>query len=161
MHWKTGLDEGSLKPARAFLYGALVVGVLDAMDAIVYFGLTRRATPTRVFQSIAGGLLGRSTFQGGVATALLGVLVHFRVAFSIVSAYFAANRWVRALTRHPVSCGLVYGILAYLAMNLVVLPLSAAGRAPFSLPVMLNGLLIHAFGVGLPSALFARAATVP
>ncbi len=42
----------------------------------------------------------------------------------------------------------------------VVVPLSAAGGRGGSppLPVLVNGLLIHAFGVGLPSALFARAA---
>ncbi len=161
MNFKAGCEEGSLRPARALLYGALVVGVLDAIDAFVFFGLTRGVSPTRVFQSIAGGLLGRSTFRGGVATALLGVLVHFSVAFSIVSVYFVASRRVRVLTRHPVRCGIVYGLLAHLVMYFVVVPLSAAGRALFSLPVMLNGLTIHAFGVGLPSALFARAAAVP
>ena len=55
--------------------------------------------------------------------------------------------------------GLLYGVVAYAVMNLVVVPLSAAGRSTFSLPVLVNGLLIHAFGVGLPSALFARAAS--
>jgi hypothetical protein len=38
-----------------------------------------------------------------------------------------------------------------------VLPLSNAGRGPFVLPVVINGVLIHMFGVGLPAALFARA----
>jgi hypothetical protein len=37
-----------------------------------------------------------------------------------------------------------------------VLPLSAIGRVPHFSPVSLaNGLLIHAFGIGLPSALLA------
>jgi hypothetical protein len=41
-------------------------------------------------------------------------------------------------------------------MNLVVLPLSAIGRTAQFTPVSLaNGLFIHAFGVGLPSALAA------
>jgi hypothetical protein len=58
-----------------------------------------------------------------------------------------------------VPCGLVYGLLVYAFMNLLVLPLSAAGGGGFpSPPVLANGLLIHALGVGLPSALFARAA---
>jgi hypothetical protein len=43
-------------------------------------------------------------------------------------------------------------------MNLVVLPLSAAGRPAYAWPVAANGLLNHMFGVGLPSALFARMA---
>lgn len=43
-------------------------------------------------------------------------------------------------------------------MNFVVLPLSATGQPTFKLPIVANGVLIHMFGVGLPSALFARAA---
>ena len=55
--------------------------------------------------------------------------------------------------------GLLYGVVAYAVMNLVVLPLSAAGRPTFTQPVLVNGLLIYNLGVGLPSALFARAAS--
>jgi hypothetical protein len=43
-------------------------------------------------------------------------------------------------------------------MNFVVLPLSNAGRGPLVLPVMINGIFIHMFGVGLPSSLFVRRA---
>jgi len=143
---------------RAILLGTLVVGGLDALDAIVFFGL-RGATPTRIFQSIAAGLLGRSSFSGGAATAALGVLLHFFIAFLIVMIYVVASRQIPILTRSPILCGLVYGVLAYLFMNLVVLPLSAAGRPTFVVPVVINGILIHMFGVGLPSALFATAAS--
>ena len=54
--------------------------------------------------------------------------------------------------------GVLYGIAVYFVMNYVVIPLSAASQGTFSMPVFLNGILIHAFGVGLPAALFARAA---
>jgi hypothetical protein len=57
--------------------------------------------------------------------------------------------------------GLLYGIAAYVVMNAVVVPLSAAGRGGLSWPlvvnaVLINGVLIHMFGVGLPASLFAR-----
>jgi hypothetical protein len=57
-----------------------------------------------------------------------------------------------------VIAGVIYGIAVYFVMNDVVLPLSAAGRGPFVLPVFINGILIHAIGVGLPSAWFASLA---
>ena len=45
----------------------------------------------------------------------------------------------------------------YLFMNFVVLPLSAIGsRPPLPLPVLIGGLLIHMFGIGLPIALVVR-----
>ena len=66
---------------------------------------------------------------------------------------------VRLLTRHPVICGLLYGLMAYAVMNLVLIPLSKIGGPTMPpLPVLANGLLIHMFGVGLPAALAARAA---
>jgi hypothetical protein len=53
--------------------------------------------------------------------------------------------------------GLLYGVLVYLFMNDVVIPLSALGRGPrFSVGLLLNGVITHALLVGLPSALSAK-----
>ena len=60
------------------------------------------------------------------------------------------------MRRQTVIAGIVYGIAAYFVMNYAVIPLSATGRGPFVLPVFINGILIHALGVGLPAAWFAR-----
>jgi hypothetical protein len=146
-----------LTPARALLLGALAVGTLDGLDAALFFGL-RGVAPLRVFQSIASGLLGRAAFRGGVAAALLGVLLHFTIAAGVVGVCYAlARRWP-ALARRPLVWGPAYGLLVYAAMEGVVVPLSAAVTGPKPAAVVLNGLLIHALGVGVPSALAARAA---
>lgn len=71
---------------------------------------------------------------------------------------YAAALAVPSLTRHPFAVGPAYGAAVYLFMNLVVIPLSAIRRAPVPAPVVVNGILIHMAGVGLPSALAARAA---
>jgi hypothetical protein len=147
---------------RALLYGTLVVGTLDALDAIVFFGIRSGARPLGIFRGIAAGLLGPSARSGGFPTALLGVALHYVIAFLIVGTFFVASRYIRILRRAPVVTGLFYGIVAYLVMNYVVLPLSAIGRGGLSWPpvinaVVVNGVLIHMFGVGLPSSLFARA----
>jgi hypothetical protein len=148
-----------LSGRQAVLYGTLVVGTLDALDAIVFFSLRSGACPIRIFQGIAYGLIGPAARQGGLKTAALGVFLHYFIAFGIVLTYFLVSRSVRLLTRHPVIWGLLYGLVAYAVMNLVVLPLSKVGGPSLpATPVLANGLLIHMFGVGLPSALFARAA---
>lgn len=149
---------GEVKPGRAILLGGLTVGILDGLDATVFFGLRNGAPPHRIFQAIAAGLLGKASFQGGLATAALGVLLHFTIATTIVTTYILASRRLPVLTRRPLLWGPLYGIAAYLVMNLVVVPLSAANGASKTLPVIANGVLIHILGVGLPSALFARAA---
>ena len=151
----------TLSPARAIVLGTLVVGVLDALDAVVFFGLRSAVPPIRIFQSIAAGLLGRTAAnQGGLGTAALGACLHFFIAFAVVTTYYVVSRRVRILTDRPVIFGLLYGVAVYFVMNLIVVPLSAAGGSGASppWPVLVNGLLIHALGVGLPSALFARAA---
>lgn len=146
-----------LRTIQALSFGTITVGVLDIVDAIVFFGV-RGVPPIRILQSIASGLLGRAAFGGGLWTAMLGGLLHFFIAFSIVTTYYVASRRLPTLTRHPLLYGPLYGWVVYAIMNLVVVPLSAAASGPRSLPVITNGLLIHALGVGLPSALFARAA---
>jgi hypothetical protein len=145
-----------LTTARALLYGSLVVGILDLADAFIFFGL-RGARPIRILQSIASGLLGRAAFSGGLRTAVLGAALHFFIAFVVVATFFVASRYLAVLRRFPVWSGLMYGVVVYLVMNFVVLPLSAAGRGSFAWPVVANGLIIHMLGVGLPSSLFARA----
>jgi hypothetical protein len=82
-----------MSPLRAITLATLTVGVLDGLDAIIFFGL-RGATPTRIFQAIAAGILGRqAAVQGGLQTALLGVALHFVfvVAFGIVGTYYLAS----------------------------------------------------------------------
>jgi hypothetical protein len=120
-------------------------------------------SPIRIFQSIASGLLGREAFSGGPGAALLGVALHFFIAFGIVTTYFVASRALPALVRRPVLFGPLYGVAVYAVMNYVVIPLSAvaprSGLPPG--PVLANGLLIHLLGVGLPTALFARWALRP
>lgn len=153
-------DPKSLNPARAILLGTLVVGVLDISDALIYFGI-RGVAPIRIFHSIAAGLLGRDAARaGGIPTAVLGGVLHFFIAFSVVSTFYLVSRRLEVLTRHPVWSGLAYGIVVYFVMNLVVLPLSAVtkGAFPPPTPIFVNGLLIHMLGVGLPSALFVRRA---
>jgi uncharacterized membrane protein YagU involved in acid resistance len=146
-----------MRAAFAILIGTLVVGTLDALDAIVFFG-RRGATPVRIFQSIAAGVLGRDAFQGDNRTAWIGVALHFLVAFLIVLVFYVISRRLRFLTAHAIVAGLAYGVAVYLVMNYLVVPMSAAVQGPFSWPVFINGILIHMFGVGLPAALFVRMA---
>jgi hypothetical protein len=143
---------------RALGLGTLAVGVLDILDAIVFFGL-RGAPPIRILQSIAAGVLGRAAFAGGWRTAALGLALHFFIAFVVVLVFMLAARRVRALSRAPVAFGLLYGLAVYVVMTFVVVPASAAGPGPGpSGAVLMNGVLIHMLGVGLPASLAARAA---
>jgi hypothetical protein len=148
---------------RAIVFGTLIVGTLDALDAIVVFGLRSGATPGGIFRTIAAGLLGGRAAAGGASAALLGFFLHYSVALGIVTTYVGVSSWLLpALRRRPFVYGPLYGVLAFSVMNLVVIPLSAIGGTPhFTLFGTVNGLLIHVFGVGLPTALIAVRVTPP
>ena len=144
---------------ETILYGGLVVGILDLLFAFTFYGLILGAKPLRIFQSVAAGLLGRTAaFEGGVRTFLLGILLHFVVATCIATVYYVASRMLPVLIRHAVVSGLIYGMIAYLGMNYVVVPLSAIGprSAPPRLSIFLTEIIGHGFLVGLPLALLAR-----
>lgn len=150
-------EDGSRAPWQWVLLGGLTVGVLDLLDAFIFFGL-RGVAPIRIPQSIAAGLLGRTAFSGGAAAAVLGTLLHFFNATTIAATYYLLSRRFDALVRHPFFVGPLYGWGVWLVMNFLVIPLSATSRGTLSAAIVANGLAIHALGVGLPSALFARAA---
>jgi hypothetical protein len=139
----------------AVVCGGFACGVLDITAALVVYGYLG-AKPLRLLQGIAGGLLGPRTYSGGIATALLGLLCHFVIAFSAAAVYVAASRIMPSLVRHAVLSGALYGMAVYFFMNRVVVPLSAAAKFPFSFKMMMIGVIIHIFCVGLPIALAAR-----
>lgn len=143
-----------LTPTQALLFGTLAVGGLDILDAIVFFGF-RGVSPIRILQSIASGLMGASAYSGGLATALLGGVLHFFIAFCIVAVYYGASRKLPTLARHPLRYGPLYGLVVYGIMTLIVVPLSAASTGEPALAVLINGVGIHILGVGVPSALCA------
>lgn len=143
---------------RAIFIGGLVAGTLDLLDAFIFSYLRSGAMPVRILHAIASGLVGReAALGGGAATAALGVGIHFCIATTMAAFYVLLSRRWPVFTRRPVVMGILYGVGAYFFMNYVVLPLSAirgGGAAPW--PSFINGVLIHAFGVGLPIALVTR-----
>jgi len=149
-------DVTHFTAVRAIVSGALIVALLDGLYPVILYGL-RGVTPDRVFQGIAAGVLGREAFRGGMATAALGLGLHVFIALVVVATYFALSAHVRVLRTKPFLLGPVYGVAVYAFMNLVVVPLSAAGGARPAWPMVLGGLAIHMVGVGLPAALAAAA----
>ena len=83
-------DPGRPRALYSILYGGLAVGVLDFLDAIIFFGL-RGSTPRGIFQYVASGLLGRAAFSGGTKTFALGLLLHFLNAFIFTTIYYFAS----------------------------------------------------------------------
>ena len=145
--------------ARIAAMTILLVGVLDILYAIGMSYFRSGTSPQRLLQGIASGAIGRAAFEGGWRTALMGLGFHFLIVVVITLLYFAAASRVRALVRHPVVLGSLYGIVIYIVMNYVVIPMSLIGARPRpSFAVMVPGILVHMFVIGTLIALGARRA---
>ncbi len=144
-----------VSPVYTILWAGLTCGVLDGLSATVVSALFG-GTPIRLFQGIASGLLGRSAFQGGAVTALLGVALHFIVALGAATVYYAASRRLPVLLEHALLCGIAYGAAVHVFMTFVVIPLSAIGSRPLVLRSFLAFLLVSMVVVGPSIALTVR-----
>ena len=141
---------------RVIFWAGLIAGILDLTGACVVSRLRAGVTPVRVFQSVASGLYGAGAFTGGAKIALLGVVLHFIIATTWAAIYYFASRRIRFLVQQPVIAGVFYGVIVYLFMNFVVIPLSAVPRRQVPLSGRIIGMLIIIFCIGLPIAIIVR-----
>ncbi len=137
------------------LRAGLVAGALDIIAAVVINTL-RGSTPLRVLQSVASGLLGRSSFDGGWATGGLGLALHFAMMIVIAGVYAVFTARLPWTGRRPLLAGAAYGVVVYAVMNLVVVPLAAfPARLSYPPSTLAIGLAVHVACIGVPMAVIA------
>ena len=83
---------------------------------------------------------------------VVGVVFHLAIAATWAGIYFVVASRARALRQHWVQTGLVYGIVVWMVMNLVVVPLSRTSPIPYSGDQVFAGIVILMLCVGLPIA---------
>lgn len=171
-----------MKIVWAILLGGLAAGALDIIYAFFVYGpLSYGVTPEQVLRSVAAGWIGRDASRaGGMETALLGLGTHFLIATLMAAIYVLFATRFATLTKRALLWGLAYGLILYVAMNYIVVPLSAAATGHFATaseigprlqeafsevrgggggdyPWMLAGaILTHTVLVGVPIALIAK-----
>ena len=133
----------------------LVTGVSDGLFASALSVLVFHSTVTRLWQVVASTLLGTDAFNGGPRTALVGVLMHFGVAFgwSLVFLTLAMRLpWIQGLlaSRYGViKVAALYGPFIWLVMSLAVIPLLVHRPPTISVRWWIQ-LVGHVPFVGLP-----------
>jgi len=142
--------SGKRSALLAIGVGGLIAGALDLTQACILFGWD-------IPLAIAAGLMGRQAFHGGAGTYILGVFLHFFIAFSAAAVYYGVSIRLGFLREHPLVCGLFFGGAVQEVMNLVVLPLSALhARGPYKLHDLILGLVVHMVVIGLPISFSVR-----
>lgn len=139
----------------AIAWATLIAGVLDISSAFLLF-YPKGVSPMAVLQGVAAGLIGRkAAMEGDMATAGLGLAIHFFIAFVVASVFYVASRKLVFLTRHAVISGLLYGVVVYGFMYWIVMPLAYPVVHP-SLSRDVTAVCVHMFLIGLPIALIVR-----
>jgi uncharacterized membrane protein YagU involved in acid resistance len=101
--------------------------------------------------------MGNAAFTGGLATALLALILEFVMTIIIAGVFILVADRIPLLRRHVIPGSLLYGFGVFIVMNFIVVPLSAA--PPLPAPPMwlfIEIILEHILLVGLPLGLLVR-----
>jgi hypothetical protein len=144
------------------LAAGLLAGALDLTFAFIFYSY-QGATPDGILRGIASGLIGRAAAHAaGNGPVILGAFLHFFIAVCAAFVFYLASRKLPLLLRRPLLSGAIFGVLVYLFMHLVVIPLS---QIPFRVPSLRNiigELASHIFLFGMVIAVgSARARRAP
>ena len=91
----------------------------------------------------------------GTGGAILGLFVHFALMAIMAAALMLVLRQRPMLLDKPILIGLLYGLITYVAMNLVVVPLRFDAPLPPKPLSIATQLFAHICLVGIPMALIA------
>jgi hypothetical protein len=136
--------------ARTIILGGLCAGTLDGLAAVINVLAVGGKHPDRIFNYIASGVFGESAISGNELMALWGVLFHYLIATGWTALFFFAYPALARLSRNRVVNGLVYGIVVWVGMNLIVVPLSNVPNGAFKWPKTPLPVAILMVCVGLP-----------
>jgi len=147
-----------LKPTAVATAIAGTLDILFAMILTLWFG----REIGNMLRYVASGPIPDATDMG-MGGAILGLLVHFVLMAIMAAAYMWFARTPRRdhLVDMPYRAGIAYGIVTYVIMNWVVVPLRFDTPLPPSTLSVATQLFAHIALVGIPIALVAARYLTP
>ena len=137
--------------ARPILIGTLIAGTLDILAATILSSIYGNG-PLPMLRSVASGPFAGAK-DWGTAGSLLGLIVHFTLMAIMVTIFVLAAARLRQLWQKPILWGVLYGLVTYVVMNLIVVPLRFQTPLPPSTRAIVTQLFCHIVLVGIPVAL--------
>jgi len=135
---------------RTIAWATLIAGTLDILSAFFFSGAV-----VGVLQTVASGPLG-DEIAHGPAGAPLGLLVHFAIMAVMVAVYVLAASRIPALIRYWWLAGPLYGVMLWILMYWIVMPLRwDSYQTPSELGAIARQLFSHCVLAGLPIAWIA------
>jgi hypothetical protein len=143
---------------RPIVLGGLIIGIVQfVLQEWLVFSVLQQNPFLVVLQYITSGVLGNAAFEGGISTALVGVLIHFFISLVVSGVFILSAERIPLLRRHAIAGALLYGLGVFIVMNVIVIPLSAAPAIPPpTLPWLIEIVVDHILVVGLPLGILVR-----
>ena len=130
-----------------------ISGTLDILFAMILTVLFGRQIGD-MLRFVGSGPFPQATEMGG-AGAMLGLLVHFGLMSIMAAALMLFVRQRPQLLEKPIWIGVLYGLITYVAMNLIVVPVRFDAPLPPKPLSIATQLFAHICLVGIPMALVA------
>jgi hypothetical protein len=145
-------------PLRLSVIGGIITGLLHILAQVgLVYGLILKSPFMSSLQYVASGAMGNAAFTGGLATALLGLILEFIITIIIAGIFILSADRIPLLRRHVIIGSLLYGFGVFIVMNFIVLPLSAAPVLPAPpMWLLIEIILEHVLLIGLPLGLLVR-----
>jgi hypothetical protein len=143
---------------KRILLTVLIAGSLDLLYAYTSIYIKTGHISKRMFQYIAGGVLGlERSRQGGVPVILLGIFFHYFFVTCFTLFFFFLYRKNRVFGLNKYLAALLYGYFIWTMMNLIVVPLSALPSSTVTIGAALLDAALLGVVIGVPVSLSARA----
>jgi hypothetical protein len=136
--------------ARTIALATLVAGTLDILFAAILSTIFGKG-PATMLRGVASGPF-PDAGEWGPAGSALGLLTHFTLMAIMATAFVFLARARPWLVEMPYRAGLAYGLITYVIMNLLVVPLRFGNWPPTPRGIVTQ-LFAHIVLVGIPIAL--------
>lgn len=132
------------------LLTGLLAGTLDILSAMLHYYVKTEKDPVAVLNFIASGIFGKVAFNGSTNMVIWGLGLHFMIALIWTVIFFVLYPKIPLLSKGKILSGVLYGLLIWIIMTQLVVPLSNTPSIPFSIEQAIIGIGILILAVGLP-----------
>lgn len=144
------------QPLRGSLSLILMAGLAGGAVDLLYasgMAMSRGRPWTMPWRSVASGWIGKAAADG-MGPIVLGLMTHFGIALCMAAAYIHLARRVPLVAARPWATAPIYGLILYIIMYLIVVPLRFGNPWQWRGASSLLDLLAH---VGVALAIVAAA----
>jgi hypothetical protein len=147
-----GINNGLV---RRIVLATAIAGTLDIGMAAIETVQADKSIGNMLRGLASGPFPGAA--EWGRGGALVGLGVHFAIMAVMAAVFLIARDRIALVRRHTILCALVYGVILWLVMYGLVLPLRFGATFPSANPVVIaKQLFAHVVLVGLTFGLVAK-----